>query len=139
MSEYISKRQREAIAQRANGCCEYCLMPERFSLFTFHIDHVISLKHGGITHFDNLAYCCGICNSNKGTDLGTFLNTPETIIRFFNPRTDQWFDHFELIEGMIHHHTIIGEATIKIFKFNEVERILERKLLMEGGFIRSFK
>ncbi len=39
---------------------------------------------------------------------------------------------------MIHHQTIIGEATIKIFKFNEVERILERKLLMEGGFIRNF-
>ena len=135
MSEYISKRQRDFVAQRAQNCCEYCLMPEQFSLFTFHIDHVISLKHGGKTHLDNLAFCCGICNANKGTDLGTILSNAETIIRFFNPRIDHWLDHFELIEGMIHHKTIIAEATIKIFRFNEMERILERKLLMEGGFL----
>lgn len=135
MSEYISKNDRNLIAQRAKNVCEYCLMPERFSLFSLHIDHVISIKHGGITHLNNLAYSCGICNANKGTDLGTILENVDSIIRFFNQRTDNWIEHFEIVEGLILPLTIIGEATVKIFRFNEVERILERKLLIEAGFL----
>jgi 5-methylcytosine-specific restriction endonuclease McrA len=135
MSEYVSKKQRIQVAQRAGYRCEYCLMPERLSWFTFHINHVVSIKHGGLTTEDNLAYCCGTCNGNKGTDLGTFLTDFLQIVRFFNPRIDKWHDHFELIEGMIHAKSDIAEATIKIFRFNELERILERKLLQEGGFL----
>jgi hypothetical protein len=135
MSEYISKYDRDLIAQRAKNVCEYCLMPERFSLFSFHIDHIISIKHGGTNHLNNLAYSCGICNSNKGTDLGTILENTDSIIRFFNPRTDNWIEHFEIVEGLIYPRTIIGEATVKILRFNEVERILERKLLIEAGFL----
>jgi len=111
-------------------------MPERFALFTFHIDHIISLKHGGATILENLAFACGLCNANKGTDLGTFLTDTEQLIRFFNPRKDSWREHFELLEGVIYGTTPIGEATIKMFQFNEVERILERKLLVEKGFIK---
>jgi HNH endonuclease len=128
MSEYISVKNREFVGLRANYCCEYCRSPQRFSLFTFHIDHIISLKHGGTSKIINLAFACGFCNGNKGTDLGTFLH-------FFNPRKDNWTEHFEMIEGVIYGKTDIGEVTVKLFKMNEIERILERKLLIEGGFI----
>lgn len=67
--------------------------------------------------------------------MGTFLTDFLQIVRFFNPRIDKWHDHFELVEGMIHAKSDIAEATIKIFRFNELERILERKLLQEGGFL----
>lgn len=136
MSEYISHKDRAHVAERANFCCEYCLMPERFSLFKFHIDHIISLKHGGETQLDNLAFSCGFCNSNKGTDLGTFLTDTEQLIRFFHPRKDSWSEHFELLEGGIYGITPIGEATVKMLQFNDIERILERKLLVEKGFIK---
>jgi HNH endonuclease len=135
MSEYISVKNREFVGLRANYCCEYCRSPQRFSLFTFHIDHIISLKHGGTSKIINLAFACGFCNGNKGTDLGTFLHNQEQIIRFFNPRKDNWTEHFEMIEGVIYGKTDIGEVTVKLFKMNEIERILERKLLIEGGFI----
>jgi hypothetical protein len=74
-------------------------------------------------------------NGNKGTDLGTFLYNQEQIIRFYNPRKDIWTEHFEMIEGVIYGITDIGEITVKLFKMNKIERILERKLLIEGGFI----
>lgn len=135
MSEYISQKDRIYIAARANHQCEYCLMPAQFALFAFHVDHIISLKHGGKTDLENLAYACGFCNAYKGTDLGTFLTDTEQIIRFFNPRKDQWNEHFELLEGVIYGKTPIGEATIKVFLFNEIERVLERKLLVEAGLI----
>ncbi len=39
---------REFVRQRANGCCEYCRMPqEEYDVLPFQIDHIISLKHRG--------------------------------------------------------------------------------------------
>lgn len=134
MSAYISQKDRALVGDRAKHRCEYCRMPEKFALFSFHVDHVISLKHGGATSFDNLAWACGYCNANKGTDLGTIIDDPEVVVRFFNPRKDSWEDHFDLSEGVITAKTHIGQATIKIFRINDIERILERKLLIEGGF-----
>jgi len=136
MSEHISKKDREYVMSRADHCCEYCRMPLRFSLFSFHVDHIISLKHGGKTIVSNLALACGICNVNKGTDIGTFLENESDIVRFFHPRKDVWNEHFEIMEGVIYGKTPIGKSTVKIFLFNEVERIIERKLLIEGGFLK---
>ena len=57
----------------------------------------------------------------------------ETTGPFFNPRTDNWFEHFRLSEGLIEPLTEIGEVTIKVLGFNDLERILERKGLIEIG------
>ena len=50
-------------ALRAGFKCEYCLLPDTVSFYNFHIDHIKSIKHGGLSHIDNLAYCCPDCNS----------------------------------------------------------------------------
>lgn len=133
MSTYISKSLKEKVATRANYRCEYCLVSEMVSFFTFHIEHIKSLKHGGLTVLPNLAYCCPDCNAFKGSDLGTFAENDEYLVRFFNPRKDIWDDHFELQNGCIYGQTDIGIATEKIFKFNEVERLIYRKQLIELG------
>jgi 5-methylcytosine-specific restriction endonuclease McrA len=52
--------------RRAQGRCEYCLLPQEFSTVTFEIDHIISQKHGGLTTAANLALSCFFCNSYKG-------------------------------------------------------------------------
>jgi len=99
MSRYVADSLRKLVAERANFCCEYCLLPAENSYFGFHIEHIVSLKHGGKTEADNLAYSCQICNLNKGTDLGTYLDNPLNLIRFFNPRIDNWQDHFEILSS----------------------------------------
>lgn len=131
MSRYISEALRRLVAQRANFRCEYCLAPESNSFYSFQVDHIISIKHGGTSDADNLAYACIICNRNKGSDLGTVLREPERIIRFFNPRKDKWNDHFEVTKGgKLNPLTLIGAATVKIFDLNHSDSIAERILLI---------
>lgn len=133
----ITESLRDFVADRANSCCEYCLLDSKYSFFSFHIEHIISLKHGGQTEPDNLALACSICNFNKGSDIATRLLPQPELIRFFNPRTDTWADHFKLEEsGLIVAKTSIGEATIKIFKFNHPDSLIERKELLQKGLIK---
>lgn len=133
MSRYISKKDRLAVKQRSNYCCEYCKTPETFSFIGYEIDHIISKKHGGSNELSNLAYACAICNYSKGTDIGTILLPSNQIIRFFHPRTDQWQEHFELSGYSISAKSDIGAATIKIFQFNTFRRVEERELLILAG------
>lgn len=130
MTRKISSDLRGKIAARAHYRCEYCRIPRQDSLIDFHVDHIISIKHGGKTQIDNLAYACSDCNYYKGSDLGTYLTENENFTRFFNPRIDDWSDHFKVIEGAIQHKTEIAEVTIRIFQMNLPERVDFRKELM---------
>jgi hypothetical protein len=99
------------------------------------VDHIVSEKHNGPTHENNLAYSCLYCNLNKGTDLGSFIRGTQKLVRFFNPRSDRWSDHFELrrADFEIIPLTKIGEVTVRIFAFNTRERKLERRALHLAG------
>ena len=78
---------------------------------------------------NNLALSCIFCNQRKGTDVGTIL--PDgSFTRFFNPRTDSWAAHFSLAGAVIESITAVGEATVRILKFNDPERVAEREELM---------
>jgi HNH endonuclease len=134
MSQYISNKLKELVAIRANFRCEYCRLSAVHSYFPYHIEHIISLKHGGLTISLNLAYACPLCNLYKGSDLGTFIDNPTELVRFFNPRTDKWDDHFYAENtGLIIAKTDIGAATIKIFKFNHVDSLIERSEMIRFG------
>lgn len=133
MSEYISDRLRALVAQRAGFTCEYCLLAEADAFHAFHIDHIVSLKHGGTTEVDNLAFACPFCNRNKGSDVGTILPETGEYVRFFHPRLDSWSDHFFLEEGVIHAVTPVGHATVNILRFNEPQTVEDRRLLIRIG------
>ena len=87
-NRYISEKIRLHIASLADFRCEYCHIHEDDLFFSFQIDYVISLKHGGTSEVDNLAYSCSMCNQNKGTDLGTYLPDSKRLVRLFNPKKD---------------------------------------------------
>jgi len=130
MSSYVSEELRELVAIRAEGLCEYCLIHEEDTFFKCHIDHIISLKHGGQMEADNLAYACAVCNRNKGSDIGSILLPSRKFIRFFNPRTDNWAHHFTLESALIKPLTDIGKATTQVLGFNNDDRLLERQTLI---------
>ena len=67
MSSYIPESLRTLVARRANFTCEYCLISQEDTFHTCQIDHIISIKHGGQTVEDNLAFACQFCNRNKGS------------------------------------------------------------------------
>jgi hypothetical protein len=134
MSRYISDILRDFVANKASYKCEYCRVDAQNSFFVFHIDHIISVKHGGKTSPENLAYSCQICNLNKGSDIATFLENTDNLVRFFNPRTDIWNEHFSIdVTGLLEAITDIGAATIKILDLNHPESIIERQEMIRLG------
>ena len=126
---YVSATLRQLVTQRAGKKCEYCQFPQTASLFAFEMEHIIAEKHDGITEAGNLALSCPCCNRFKGTDLGSIDPETRQLTAFFNPRLQQWSDHFRLEEGIIMPLTPEGRVTAKILQFNLLERILERKQL----------
>ena len=127
----ISREIRQLVAERADYLCEYCLIAEADTFLGCHVDHIISIKHGGATAVDNLAYACVICNRQKGSDLGSIYWETGQLVRFFNPRTDQWSDHFQLTGARIAPQTHIGEVTARILTFNSESQIIERQALID--------
>lgn len=125
----ISASLRRQVEERANHCCEYCLLPNIISFYSHEVDHVIAQKHKGTSSVDNLAYACWRCNRHKGSDLGSF--DPETgqFSFLFNPRKQLWSDHFQLQDAHINGITAEGRTTAELFKFNTRERVTERRRL----------
>jgi hypothetical protein len=129
---YISPSLRQQVTQRANGCCEYCLLSHQDHILPFEIDHIIAEKHKGPTTLDNLCLSCYDCNHAKGSDISSvdWEVTGETIA-LFNPRKQRWSDHFVNKDGLIEGLSAHGRVTVLLLKFNEVNRVDERKILIQ--------
>jgi hypothetical protein len=103
---------REVVRLRAGDACEYCLLP---TIGRFHIEHIIPpglwekyqegrlagvplrLGRGGPNHVDNYAWSCPFCNEAKAERVSYSIRRANT--RFFDPRYDQWQDHFVFLPG----------------------------------------
>lgn len=136
MSEVaISDALRATIRERAGGHCEYCLMPDSFAFVSYEIDHVVARKHGGKTEVANLAYACQVCNRYKGTDLTSIDPSTGNISVIFNPRRDNWADHFRIEVAAVIPLTAIGRATVSILRLDKSWRLTERKKLFDLGML----
>ena len=60
----------------------------------FTIDHVIPLAKGGYSDVDNLALACFHCNCRKADKLIALDPDSGEEVPLFNPRQDDWTDHF---------------------------------------------
>ena len=128
---YISANLRRLVGDRAQECCEYCLMPEKLSLASHQVDHIIAEKHGGQTLAENLALSCSLCNQAKGSDIASIDPDTSDTVRLYNPRQDQWREHFylESESGIIHPKTAIGRVTVKLLRINRLESLPIRQIL----------
>ncbi|MBI4752748.1 MAG: HNH endonuclease [Acidobacteria bacterium] len=133
LHSYVSDELRLLVATRANLLCEYCLIHEEDTFTGCQVEHIISRKHSGATELHNLAFACVYCNRYKGSDIATLKPGSDQLVRFFNPRTDKWFDHFRHNQAIIEYLSEIGEATSRILRFNDSDRILEREELIQIG------
>ncbi len=128
---YVTVELRRRVVARANGRCEYCRIREDATINGCEVDHIVAEKHNGATKEHNLSYACFFCNRNKGSDLGSHKPGTEEFVRFFNPRTDDWDAHFEIDASnpaIILSLSAIGEATARIFGFNDPHRLQERQI-----------
>ncbi len=120
---------RRQVRERADGLCEYCLLAERFSVQSFHIEHVISKQHGGTDALDNLCLVCPDCNWHKGPNI--YCIDPDTGLasRLYHPRRDAWTIHFMFNGGLILGLTDIGRTTTWLLGLNEDVRVQHRVLI----------
>ena len=122
---------RRQVRQRAGDSCEYCQLPQSsFPLVTFHIEHVIPRQHGGSDEIDNLCLSCHWCNLFKGPNLSSLVDGQLT--RLFNPRADNWAEHFVGLEGKIDGTSAIGIATVSLLNMNDPDRIELRRWTTEA-------
>ena len=133
----VSDPLRADVVSRANKRCEYCQYPEDHSPSSFHVEHIVPSSADGPTELKNLALACSHCNSHKAArQIGTDLQTG-TDVRLFNPRIDDWTDHFRLNRktGGIEGHTPKGRVTVEIVQMNATQPIGARQFLIEFGVL----
>jgi hypothetical protein len=125
---YIPAELRRLVIDRAHGRCEYCRVEEAATYLGCEVDHIISEKHGGLTHEANLALACVTCNRAKGSDIAT-RGDDGTVVTLFHPRQHRWADHFAVEGILIVGQTAIGRATVRLLKLNAPARLAEREAL----------
>jgi hypothetical protein len=130
---YIPEALRRQVIERAQWCCEYCLIHQADSLYTHEVDHIRPEKHRGETALNNLCLSCLDCNRNKGSDFGSYDPETEHITPLFNPRTQVWKEHFRLEGARIIPLSPEGRVTEFVLNLNDAVRVRARRALIEGG------
>jgi hypothetical protein len=127
---------RQSVRQRALDRCEYCHLPQSAQPFvTFHVEHIIAREHGGTDHPDNLSLACPRCNAAKGPNLSGRDLVTGNIERLFDPRHQEWSEHFLFHGPVIVGLTPVGRATVDVLKMNERRRVqLRAELQARGDF-----
>jgi len=129
---YIPVELRQFVIERANGLCEYCLVDQANVFFPHEMDHIIAEQHGGDTLPDNLALACLDCNRQKGPNIASIDPETNELVRLFNPRQDEWSEHFLLQGFVIQAKTAVGRVTIQILQLNHYHRLKQRQAIREA-------
>lgn len=116
----LTKKTKEAVAQRAGYCCEYSWSQEKFSPSRFSVDHIIPTAKLAEDDLTNLCYACQTCNNHKYTNTATTDPVTGENTSLFNPRLHFWEEHFVWNEDKseVIGITPIGRATIVKLKLN---------------------
>ena len=133
MTLRVSSSVRRKVRERAGKRCEYCRKPEETSLYSHHIDHIIAPIHGGTSNIDNLAWACFRCNVNKSTNIASYDFDTSLLTPLYNPRTQQWDDHFEVQSAFVVGKTSFGQVTVRVLQINHPDQIATRQLLIKSG------
>ena len=113
--------------------CEYCRIHQDDGPFSHQVDHIVAVKHGGQAITENLALSCLECNRHKGTDLTAIDPESDAVTPLFNPRTQNWPEHFAPNGAQIVGRTAIGRATAQLLRLNDPLRIIQRQALIQAG------
>jgi len=130
----MDSRTREFVRNRAGDLCEYCRLPQSAAPYLrFHIEHIVALQHANDNSRSNLALACPDCNRHKGPNIATIFPESDQLIRLFDPRNDNWFQHFYVQQGRIEGLSVVGKATARLLQMNSEDRVVIRLELIEQG------
>ena len=75
--------------------------------------------------------CCAACSLFKGPSPAGYDPETDALTPFFNPRTDDWREHFAWNGGTLEGQTAVGRTTITVLRINDPLRVQHRGLLIE--------
>ncbi|KHD06587.1 HNH endonuclease [Candidatus Thiomargarita nelsonii] len=133
--QHITAKIKQAIVERANGCCEYCRSQARFATQQFSVEHIKPRSVGGKTTLDNLALACQGCNNHKYNKIEARDPVSSKMAPLYHPRQQQWYNHFSwskdftLIVGL----TPTGRATVEALQLNREGLVNLRRVLYAAG------
>ncbi len=125
---------RQLVRRRAGDRCEYCRIPQDATPFIpLHVEHICARQHAGDDGPNNLALACDRCNAYKGPNLVSIDPETEDVVRLFNPRQDDWSEHFCRKLGKIVGLTAIGRASVRLMNMNAPRRVQLRQAWLDSG------
>lgn len=118
-------------------CCAYCTVSEaEAGGVRFTVDHYEpkSLRPDLKDRYDNLMYCCDICNTRKGT-----RSPPEEAraagYRFFRPDNDNFIEHYEPKGIRLEAKTATADYTINALDLNRHGLMRIRQIRQRLGLL----
>jgi hypothetical protein len=122
-----------AVIRRAGNRCEYCLLDQSGQEATFHVDHIIPRVKDGPTSLRNLALACVSCSLRKAARTTAIDPTSGKQVFLFNPRTDDWSDHFTWNADEVVPLTPTGRATVAALGMNRfLAKAIRREEMLLG-------
>ena len=107
---------RQYVAERAQGCCEYCGWPDWLTPGSFAMEHIQPLVR---------------CNNAKYDAIDALDPATGQRVPLFNPRQDLWSDHFQWATDQLQQMglTPTGRATVARLRLNRPEVIAMRQVV----------
>jgi hypothetical protein len=132
----IPEKTKAKIRQLGKNRCGYCLCQQEYVWDILEIDHIFPLAKGGKDDDENLWLICSSCNASKYNKIEAFDKITQKIISLFNPRQQNWHEHFQWNKDgtkMIG-KTAIGRVTILALDLNKPRFIRVRKNWVLAGW-----
>jgi hypothetical protein len=124
---HIPAQLRRLVIERAVSRCEYCRLSQEGQEATFHVDHILPTAVGGKTIAENLALACVSCSLRKAARRNAIDPQTGSEVPLYNPRSDDWRNHFkwegEYVDGI----TPTGRATVAALNMNRLLAIAIRR------------
>ena len=132
---YISDELKNKIRRQAKNRCGYCLTPQEIISMTFEMEHLRPIADGGTDEEENLWLACRNCNGFKHAKTKAFDPITETEVLIFNPRIQNWHEHFEFSQDKtkIIGKTPCGRATVIALRLNYEQAVIARKIWVKFG------
>lgn len=130
-----SARARQAVIRRAQGYCEYCRSPMRYSPDPFAVEHIVPRAAGGRNETSNLALACQGCNNHKFRSMEAVDPVTGVLVPLFHPRQQRWSQHFlwSADTTVVVGRTPSGRATVERLRLNREGVVNLRRVLATIG------
>ena len=127
---------RRRVSETARFRCGYCLTSQAVVGPLLEIDHIIPEARGGFTEESNLWLACPLCNGHKADKTEAIDPDTGAVVALFNPRAQQWREHFEWIENgsVIRGKIPQGRATVVALQVNDPDAVVARRLWVSAGW-----